>query len=108
FAVVVTWGVRSPVGAFLGGVAIAVFPEIISEQFSKNGLNVWFLHVPPETVGQIPALLFGLGAIAVAREPRGVLVQTSEGIRGLGRWVNDRVGARTSDEIPEPAGAVPK
>jgi branched-chain amino acid transport system permease protein len=108
FAVVVTWGIRSPIGAFLGGIAIIAFPELISEHFAKDGLNVWFLHVPPETVGKIPAVLFGLGAIAVAREPRGVLVQMTEGVRGVGRWVTTRQAGRPADEAAEPVGAMSK
>jgi branched-chain amino acid transport system permease protein len=65
-AVVVTLGVRTSVGPLLAGILYAVMPELI---------GTWSL---PEWVGQLPPLLFGLGAIGLAREPRGVVAQTSD------------------------------
>jgi branched-chain amino acid transport system permease protein len=64
-AVVVTWGVRSVAGALLAGLAFAVFPQLFSEYLPSGWLEV-------------PTILFGLGAIALAREPRGVLFQMTE------------------------------
>ncbi len=64
-AVVVTWGVRSVGGALAAGLALAVLPQLFSEHLSGGWLEV-------------PTVLFGLGAIALAREPRGVLVQVAE------------------------------
>jgi branched-chain amino acid transport system permease protein len=64
-AIVVTWGVRSVLGALLAGLAFAVFPQLFSEY-----LPTWALEVP--------TMLFGLGAIALAREPRGVVFQVTE------------------------------
>jgi branched-chain amino acid transport system permease protein len=68
-AVVVTWGVRSVSGALAAGLALAVMPQLFSEHLSGGWLEV-------------PTMLFGLGAIALAREPRGVLVQLAERRRG--------------------------
>jgi branched-chain amino acid transport system permease protein len=64
-AVVVTWGIRSVTGALIAGVTFALFPTLFSVYL-------------PETYAEIPTMLFGLGAIVVAREPRGIVVQTVE------------------------------
>jgi branched-chain amino acid transport system permease protein len=67
-AVVVTWGVRSVLGALLAGLAFAVFPQLFSEHLS----GAWL---------EVPTMLFGLGAIGLAHEPRGVLHQITDGRR---------------------------
>ncbi|MER3452751.1 MAG: ABC transporter permease [Acidimicrobiia bacterium] len=67
-AVVVTWGVRSVAGALLAGLAFAVFPQLFAEHLS----GAWL---------EVPTMLFGLGAIALAREPRGVVFQMVAGHR---------------------------
>lgn len=59
-AIVVTWGVRSVVGALVAGLLFAVVPQLVNLHLSEGWVDV-------------PTLLFGLGAIALAREPRGVL-----------------------------------
>jgi branched-chain amino acid transport system permease protein len=59
-AIVVTWGVRSVVGALIAGVLFAVIPQLVSLHLSEGWADV-------------PTMLFGLGAIALAREPRGVI-----------------------------------
>ena len=61
-AVVVTWGIRSVAGALLAGLAFAVFPQLFAEHLD----GAWL---------EVPTMLFGLGAIGLAREPRGVLHQ---------------------------------
>jgi branched-chain amino acid transport system permease protein len=65
-AVVVTLGVRTSAGPLLAGIVFSVFPELIS---------TWHL---PLWAGQLPPLLFGLGAIGLARDPRGAVAQTSD------------------------------
>ncbi|HMG40495.1 MAG TPA: ABC transporter permease [Acidimicrobiales bacterium] len=64
-AVAVTWGVRSITGALLAGVAFSVFPALFSSYVS-------------DSYAEVPTMLFGLGAIMVAREPRGIVTQTVE------------------------------
>jgi branched-chain amino acid transport system permease protein len=64
-AVAVTWGIRSITGALLAGVAFSLFPALFSSYL-------------PIDYAEVPIMLFGLGAIAVAREPRGVVTQTVE------------------------------
>jgi branched-chain amino acid transport system permease protein len=87
-AVVVTLGVRSSVGPLLAGLAYVVFPQLIS---------TWSL---PQWALQLPPLLFGLGAIGLAREPRGVVAQTAERWAHLGRSLAGRVR-----QPPEPVEA---
>jgi branched-chain amino acid transport system permease protein len=65
-AVVITLGVRTSVGPLLAGLAFVVLPELIGTWHWPH----WALQLPP--------LLFGLGAIGLAREPRGVVAQTSD------------------------------
>ena len=64
-AVVVSLGVRTSVGPLLAGMAFMVFPELISTWHWPH----WALQLPP--------LMFGLGAIGLAREPRGAVAQVS-------------------------------
>jgi branched-chain amino acid transport system permease protein len=67
-AVVVTWGVRSITGALVAGLIFAVVPALFSQYLHGDWLEV-------------PTMMFGLGAIALAREPRGVVFQIVEGRR---------------------------
>jgi branched-chain amino acid transport system permease protein len=67
-AALVTVGVRSNVAALLAGVSLALLPAL-----ALAYLPVW--------TGQIPALLFGLGAIGVAKFPDGSLEQAGEMFR---------------------------
>src|SRR5581483_9236243 len=60
FAVVATLGLRSIAAALVAGLTFAVFPQIISDHLSQ-------------TFQTLPTALFGLGAIAVARHPDGVV-----------------------------------
>ncbi len=84
-AVVVTWGVRSIVGALLGGLSYAVFPQLASEHLS----GAWL---------ELPTVLFGLGAIVLAREPRGVIHQIVNGRRDRQQTRARRALARTGAE----------
>jgi branched-chain amino acid transport system permease protein len=69
-AIVVTWGIRSVVGALIAGILFAVVPQLFSEYLPSG----WH---------DVPTLLFGLGAIGMARQPRGVLVDLASGLRRL-------------------------
>jgi len=68
--VAVTWGIRSKLGALLAGVGLAVFPVIITNVLSNDAAML------------VPAL-FGLAAIQLAKEPRGIVVMNVEQFR---RW----------------------
>ena len=70
-AVTVTFGIRRPGGALLAGLAFATVGPLLDELAS--------LGFVPDTVSEVatssrlPAILFGLGAINLARSPDGVL-----------------------------------
>jgi branched-subunit amino acid ABC-type transport system permease component len=61
-AVVVTVGVRGFRGALVAGMMFMIFPAL-------------FRYVHVSGIGQLPTVLFGLGAIGLAREPRGFLYE---------------------------------
>jgi branched-chain amino acid transport system permease protein len=59
-AVVVTIGVRSVLGALVAGISFTVLPAIFTTYLSQ-------------TWAQVPTVMFGLGAIFIARNPDGVV-----------------------------------
>jgi branched-chain amino acid transport system permease protein len=70
-AVVVTFGVRGPQGAFLAGLVFSIIPA-------------WFGIISSAGwVGDVPTLLFGLGAIGLAKQPRGFLAGIEDRLLGL-------------------------
>ncbi|HEX4865681.1 MAG TPA: branched-chain amino acid ABC transporter permease, partial [Acidimicrobiales bacterium] len=69
-AVVVTMGVRSINAAAIAGMSFALAPGV-------------FQSYVPARWGEVPTMLFGLGAIGVARHPEGVVLQTARQIRSL-------------------------
>jgi branched-chain amino acid transport system permease protein len=90
-AIYVTWGVRSRTAALVAGVTFAVMPYIFESHLSGKWLEV-------------PTLLFGLGAIGLAREPRGAMAQIREGRRRKQRRRAAKRAAETA--VPEPREAV--
>jgi branched-chain amino acid transport system permease protein len=92
-AVLVTWGVRSNAAALLGGVSLALLPAI-----TQNYLPTWTSNVTP--------VLFGLGAVSVAKYPDGVLAEQSRRLRRLVLRVRPRSdGADLPDLTPASADA---
>ena len=75
-AVVVTWGVRSVVGAIIAGIVFVVIPQWVTLHYSVFGI-----FTLSEGWQDVPTLLFGLGAIALAREPRGVIFDVANRYR---------------------------
>jgi branched-chain amino acid transport system permease protein len=69
-AVLVTNGVRSNSAALLAGITLAVIPGLFSA------------YLPP-SLGNLPGIMFGLGAILVARHPDGVIVTQVRGVERL-------------------------
>jgi branched-subunit amino acid ABC-type transport system permease component len=67
-AVVVTVGVRGYRGALIAGLMFTIFPAL-------------FQYVHVSGIGQLPTVLFGLGAIGLAREPRGFLYEVEMRLR---------------------------
>lgn len=69
-AVVVTMGARSIIGAALSGLSFALLPGV-------------FATYVPTRWAEVPSVLFGLGAISVARNPEGVVAQNAAQARAL-------------------------
>ncbi len=69
-AVVVTLGIRSITAAVLSGLAFSLLQGVLQTY-------------APARWDEVPAILFGLGAIGVARNPEGVVVQYGRQIRRL-------------------------
>lgn len=59
-AVVVLMGIRTPAGAIAAGLAVALMPAI-------------FNQILPLGWGPVPTILFGLGGLALASDPRGLV-----------------------------------
>jgi branched-chain amino acid transport system permease protein len=71
-AVLVTFGVRSNIAALLAGCVFTLSPLILEELLGLTGKWVY-----------VPALLFGLGAIALARNPEGTVHQGAMGLQRM-------------------------
>ena len=84
-AVVVTFGIRRPAGALVAGVAVFAFPRILEAGFHWPSFVPSFVSWDGTSSVLIPAILFGLGAIALAKDPDGVIAKVSETMHH-GRW----------------------
>lgn len=69
-AVLVSIGIRSSIAALMAGMTFTLFPQLIS-------------NILPTSWSQLPTILFGLGAIGVAKFPNGTLEQNGESFRRL-------------------------
>jgi branched-chain amino acid transport system permease protein len=85
-AVVVLCGIRSNIAALVAGLMTTLLPGI-----AQNYLPAWFEQVPP--------ILFGLGAVAIARNPDGILADYARQLRNLAARVRSR-------HMPPPTVAV--
>jgi branched-chain amino acid transport system permease protein len=72
FAVVITNGRRSNNAALAGGLMIVLIPQI-------------FATYLPTSWGPLPTLLFGLGAVLLARNPDGIITMNGRQLAALGR-----------------------
>jgi branched-chain amino acid transport system permease protein len=95
-AVVVTFGVRGTRGALLAGLAFALIPAAFS-------------LISVSWIANVPTILFGLGAVGLAKEPRGFLAQLDDGWNlVISKWRSrtSATGGRGSDGVgaPQPAG----
>ncbi len=86
-AVAVTFGIRRPGGAVVAGLVYSVFPVILGGIGGVwNGApGSWLPDTAREIIGQpeLAALLFGLGAVGLARQPDGVLADVGHAMRKL-------------------------
>jgi branched-chain amino acid transport system permease protein len=92
-AVVVTMGVRSITAAALAGLTFALLPGV-------------FQTYIPARWGEVPALLFGLGAVMVARHPEGVVLFNGRQLRLLLAKVAPGIEHRQPSAAPADAEAV--
>jgi branched-subunit amino acid ABC-type transport system permease component/ABC-type branched-subunit amino acid transport system ATPase component len=84
-AVAVTFGIRRPGGAVVAGLVYAALPVVLT------GIGANWEGVPwswlPDSAGhliaspELAAMLFGLGAVGLAREPDGVLAEVGNATR---------------------------
>ncbi|HET7523744.1 MAG TPA: ABC transporter permease [Acidimicrobiales bacterium] len=91
-AVAVTLGVRSIIGAGVAGLSFSLTPGL-------------FQTYIPTRLGEIPTILFGLGAIGVALHPEGVVLQQGRQIRRLLSGLMER--DRPAPSLPAATKAAP-
>jgi ABC-type branched-subunit amino acid transport system ATPase component/branched-subunit amino acid ABC-type transport system permease component len=72
-ATVVLFGIRRPGAAVVAGVVGSVFPEIL-----RGGIHLGSWGWNGTLSVEIPAILFGLGAVTLARSPDGILADMAE------------------------------
>jgi ABC-type branched-subunit amino acid transport system ATPase component len=95
-AVAVTFGVRRPGGVVLAGVVSQFAPQIINHVIPN--------YVPwlNTTSTQIPTILFGLGAIQLAKNPDGIV-----SLVGQQRWQKRRKRLlKEAAKVPEPVAVL--
>lgn len=94
-ATVVLFGVRRPAGAVLAGLASAASPVILRSGFHWPWFVPSWLDWNGTNAVEIPAILFGLGAVTLARNPDGILSITAAGnrVRRLKRARRARLAA---------------
>ena len=90
FAVVITNGRRSNNAALAAGLCFTLIPQL-------------FTTYLPTSLGQVPTLLFGAGAVLLARNPDGIITMNGRQITALARRLTGR-GRQTGGGQPLPAG----
>lgn len=91
-AVLVTVGARSITGALVAGVAFTVLPGV-------------FQTYLPTSWAEIPVIMFGFGAIMLARNPEGIIAMHGRQLRDFNSWRERR---QTAAQVAEPAVSEPK
>lgn len=91
-AVLVTVGVRSITAAAVAGLSLSIFPGVVQTYL-------------PTRWAQLPALMFGLGAILVAANPDGVVAMHARQLRELTGWLLARARPVSTEQIPAPVPA---
>ena len=93
-AAVVLLGVRRPSGAIVAGLSLTLMPALLTGFTLPFGLLTW----DGLKTAQIPTILFGLGAVGLARQPDGIFQDISR--RNYER--RQRRRARKADRNPAP------
>jgi branched-chain amino acid transport system permease protein len=91
FAVVITNGRRSNNAALAGGLMIVLIPQI-------------FATYLPTSWGPLPTLLFGVGAVLLARNPDGIITMNGRQLAALGRRLTE--GGKHAREGQAQAGGL--
>ncbi|CUU56657.1 Branched-chain amino acid ABC-type transport system, permease component [Parafrankia irregularis] len=99
-------GLRRPSGAILAGLFIGLVPGVLSGFSLPFGLWEW----SGSKASEVPTILFGLGAIALARQPDGMLADIAR--RNFQRRARRRAAATASvsgaaPRVPEITADVP-
>lgn len=89
-ATVVLFGIRRPGAAVVAGIVSAIFPEIL-----RGGIHIGSFGWNGTTSIEIPAILFGLGAVTLARSPDGILADMAEK-----RYLKRQAKAARADAAP--------
>jgi branched-chain amino acid transport system permease protein len=88
-AVLVTAGIRSNTAAMVAGLSFSIIPALFISYVSAR----W---------GQVPTMLFGLGAILIARNPDGVVAEHARQLRWVVAQIGHAVRARAPGGAQEP------
>jgi ABC-type branched-subunit amino acid transport system ATPase component/branched-subunit amino acid ABC-type transport system permease component len=109
-ATVVLFGIRRPAAAAWAGIGAAMTPVIISSGFHWWGWVPTWLSWNGTNSPEIPAILFGVGAVTLARQPDGFLAGNAAqryAKRAVKRAEAARLEAAPVPAAPVPAPAVP-
>jgi ABC-type branched-subunit amino acid transport system ATPase component/ABC-type branched-subunit amino acid transport system permease subunit len=104
-AVAVTFGIRRPGGAVVAGLVYALMPPVLGG-VGKTWGSPW--TALPDTARDVlaspdfAAMLFGLGAVGLARQPAGVLAEVGHSMRAVR---DKRRGLVGDGAAPAPVGA---
>ena len=99
-AVTVTFGIRRPGGALIAGLAFATFTDLLQVITGWGFMPDWASSLTNTT--QLAAILFGLGAINLAKNPDGVLA-----LVGMQRLERRRAREQAAKEPARPVATVP-
>lgn len=106
-AVAVTFGIRRPGGAIVAGLVYSVFPVVLTG-IGSNWEGAPWSSIPGslrELIAEpeLASMLFGLGAVGLARQPDGVLADIGHALRArrLARAGTEPPPAEQLDNTPE-------
>jgi ABC-type branched-subunit amino acid transport system ATPase component/branched-subunit amino acid ABC-type transport system permease component len=104
-AVTVTFGIRRPGGALLAGLAFACFTDLLQVITGWGFMPDWAASLTGTT--QLAAILFGVGAINLAKNPDGVLALVGTQRLERRRRRERDVAARDAGRVVAPPAPVP-
>jgi ABC-type branched-subunit amino acid transport system ATPase component/branched-subunit amino acid ABC-type transport system permease component len=104
-AVTVTFGIRRPGGALIAGLAFATFTDLLQVITGWGFMPDWADDLTGTT--QLAAILFGLGAINLAKNPDGVLALVGTQRLERRRQRERAAAARTEEPVTTVPATVP-